>query len=223
MRGLGPGSAEDKIARLRVRHIGVYVDGIGQPTEWAIKRKNYGDLDVWEYYRECKAHYQSRFLDFGASASGMKDTSCADLVAQRETDFLLFRRCRRKGDPPPLSGSIQVNGDNVSILATDFEKIPSSAADFDIQQTIVWVANHLVLSVVEPHEAPNPFAFLLWFQCRKSTEMMKMFFSTYVSKIIPSKTEIQDQRKRRDDGRECVDIFEQYEQRSSGGPNHLSG
>jgi len=64
MRGLGPGSAEDKIARLRVRHIGVYVDGIGQPTEWAIKRKNYGDLDVWEYYRECKAHYQSRVFGF---------------------------------------------------------------------------------------------------------------------------------------------------------------
>lgn len=84
----------------------------------------------------------------------------------------------------------------------------ASTAPLPTNRVIAWVSSMLYVDDVQPGDAPNSDAWgwLMW--CRESPANRGEFFRSVAPKLIPTKTQLEHEAKRSDDGRELTATIE---------------
>lgn len=95
-----------------------------------------------------------------------------------------------------------------------------SLAQFDSKtkvsaRTVVeWVFDHIDVEDVTPEMAPSPGAWSFLQRIRKYPDLLKEFYRSIWSKMLPTKSEIESSRKFEDDGREQINLIDRVERAS---------
>ena len=95
-----------------------------------------------------------------------------------------------------------------------------SLAQFDsktkvsARQVVEWVFDHIDVEDVTPEMAPSPGAWSFLQRVRKHPDLLKEFYRSIWSKMLPTKSEIESSRKFEDDGREQIKLIDKVERAS---------
>jgi hypothetical protein len=73
---------------------------------------------------------------------------------------------------------------------------------------IEWVFNHYFISDVMPHHAPSAGAWALLQAVRGDDELRKQFLCNSITKLIPTKTQLEQAGALQDDGRRQLSFIE---------------
>lgn len=202
---------------LRRSQVGKYVDsqmGYGKED----KKRCYREQGIWTVYSKLRSYYRKCVTD----ETGWVDHDLATRVAQRQVDTFLILRAQGKEIAEPA-----VSGEGVqSSHSEDGEELFNieefgGREGMDPITDLTWIYNHLAVKGVKPGDAPNPgvYAHLRFIQ--KTQENMADFFTKVYPRIIPSKSDVEDKSKFRDDGRENFELLERVLKEGEGTPEPL--
>lgn len=80
------------------------------------------------------------------------------------------------------------------------------------RQAVEWAFENLCVDDVKPGDAPSPGAWALLIGARQSGLSLKQFFDTW-AKLLPTKTQIEQQDRFTDDGSVVLDLIDKVEAR----------
>lgn len=94
-----------------------------------------------------------------------------------------------------------------SVPADVFADRPSVSA----RKVVQWVFNSIDLDDLKPEDAPSAGAWSLLMRLRRYPDLLKEFYRTIWSKMLPTRSEIERTERFEDDGREQLDIIDKLE------------
>jgi len=75
------------------------------------------------------------------------------------------------------------------------------------REIVEWIFDHIDVVDVTPDMAPSPGAWSLLMRLRTSAELLREFYRTVWTKLLPSRTQIESEERFRDDGREIFELI----------------
>jgi hypothetical protein len=76
-----------------------------------------------------------------------------------------------------------------------------------VVESIEWALERLAWKHVSPEDAPSGTAWTLYSYARRSPEARAQFIKTFVTKLLPNRSQIESGEKLRDDGREHISFI----------------
>jgi hypothetical protein len=197
---------------LRTRGIGKFFET--RTLDWATKLSTYHDEEVKRAFTAIKASLRLLCTD----VEGYHYIEIAHKVAQLTIDRFLLQRS--KGQDVPIPGPV-VNanalqspppvGKSKGILKATAVKADFTKWDgkIDTISDINWIYNHLMISDVEPSDAPSPGAWAHLQYHRSTAAAMDEFYTKVYPRLIPAKGTIQKMQDLfHDDGRTTFDLLD---------------
>ena len=202
---------------------------------WEAKRSFYKSENVWVQFVAIKSRFQRIFTD----GTGYVNHERAHSSAQAEMDCILSRKKEGEniqlvmGDADPgrpghldgggSGGGREAEKDGFFVPASRFEGMDTLEYDsYDITRSYLWVFHHLGVSDVRPEDAPDPGTYLMWNLTRSDNDRIWEFMRTVMTKLLPSKQQIEDRRKLHDDGSEILGTLERIEREVAGDQDEVS-
>lgn len=187
--------------------------GIGkciQPRDpgWDKKKSLYTREKVWGKYVQLRSKYSEKFTD---PVTTWVDRAMANKVAQVELDNQLFAQVRGQ---VPTEAELSDPVDEQLISRERFGK--NLDADLDHMKDIEYVWNNIGFKDNKPEDAPSTGAFFYLQRLQENTDASNDFYKQVWTKTIPSKSVIEDSRKRHDDGRSITGLIERLQGESKG-------
>ncbi|MCX5637098.1 MAG: hypothetical protein NTX52_05320 [Planctomycetota bacterium] len=81
-------------------------------------------------------------------------------------------------------------------------------AKVSARSVVEWVFDYIDVEDVTPDMAPSPGAWSFLQRVRKYPDLLKEFYRSIWSKMLPTKSEIESSRKFEDDGREQIKLID---------------
>jgi hypothetical protein len=106
-------------------------------------------------------------------------------------------------------GSLSVRSQtSIGDILCDIDEFAS--LEGELRKVVEWVANHLAVRNVRPADAPcsMAWAMLHWVRDPYNPKNMSDFFNNVLPKLLPSKKQLDDEDRFKDDGRELDKTIE---------------
>jgi len=169
---------------------------------WDKKKKFYQKESVWELFSGKRGLYRDTFTDH----TGYINHEMANRVAQAEIDKILFNRAR--GGDKIAAAEAADTSDEFFVDASQFKQTDGPLDNLGV---IDWVFNHIKIKDVDPATAPCPGAYFLLQRLQSDNDALDDFYKTVWPKTIPSRSVIEDARRKNDDGRSNTDLLNSLE------------
>lgn len=201
---MAKGGISFSAAEMKAAGVGKYIEN--RTAEWDKKKRIYEKERVWDYFDGSRTQYRRQFTD----ETGWVDNDLANRTAQKETDILLLRRARGEVVVMPdqsVDEAVEETKAGVDGLydRSRFEHCEKNVSPLEV---IDYVFNNIDIRDPRPEDAPSPGAFFYLKHVQMGSENRQDFYKTMYSKTVPSKSLIEDARKRNDDGRSNLDLLE---------------
>ena len=95
--------------------------------------------------------------------------------------------------------------DRESVRLDDFSDKPTASA----RQIVQWVFDNIDVENTKPHDAPSAGAWSFLQRVRTYPDLLKEFYRSIWSRMLPNKSEIEALEKFEDDGRDQIHLIDQ--------------
>ncbi|MCK5604750.1 hypothetical protein KAR91_22865 [Candidatus Pacearchaeota archaeon] len=110
------------------------------------------------------------------------------------------------------SGFITDDGDSADGLVG--KHCFTNSGNISERQIVRWIFDNIGITDIGPEDAPNSGAWSYLQSLRNSPTLLQDFYRNVWTKMLPSKSEIENARKFEDDGREQLNLIDRIEQAS---------
>lgn len=188
--------------------------GVGkiiQPREegWDKKKSLYVREKVWGKYVNMRSTLAEEFTH---PTTGFVDRYMANKVAQTKLDNQLFAKVR---GTLPTEAELNDPADDQLVSRGSFGK--TADAELDNLTVIDYVFNNMGFKDCKPEDAPCPGAYFYLKRLQENTDASNDFYKQVWTKTIPSKSVIEDARKRNDDGRDTFELLDRISRSQDAG------
>jgi hypothetical protein len=181
--------------------------GIGetiQPREegWDKKKALYQREKLWSKYCNLRSDYAEQFT---SPKDGFIDKRLANKIAQKVLDNQLFAAVR---GTLPTEKELNDPADDQLVSRDIFGT--TADAELDNLTVIDYIFNNIGFKMEDckPEDAPCPGAYFYLVRLKENTDASNEFYRNVWTKTIPSKSVIEDARKRNDDGRDTFKVLD---------------
>ncbi len=196
------GGIKLSIQEMKDAGIGKYIPP--RTPNYAAKKQAYVTERVWHYFSQAREKYRDIFTD----ATDWVDQDQANRAAQAEIDRLLFKRAGGAAVVFPGQPEEQIDSEEIEDGKLDKAVFNHCAKDVSPLDVVDYVFNNIGLKDPDPKDSPSAGAYFYLLHVQRSQENQTDFYKSIYAKTIPSKSVIEDSRKRNDDGRSNLELLE---------------
>lgn len=181
--------------------------------EWEAKKGLYKAAGLWKYFTSRREHYRGVFVDV---ETGGYHGELAHKAAQVEADLAWTRKSRGESVVVLEGDGVEEVGDANPGVAERSRFSSSDIGKVDVPSDILWVYYNLGVKDVHPEDAPNPGAWALLQHVQHDSGRVGDFYKGLFAKIVPSRSQIENMERFKDDGREQFELLDRLSGEDSG-------